>query len=407
MRFKLPKINLKAPRVPRKVIFVLGALLLLSLASGGTYAGYRYFSSEQDLRECDRKFSEEDFEGAATACEESLNHWFRQFVKDKAEKATRIAGSQGFYLEGLEKFADGKWKTAIELLSNVIEEDPDYPDAVGKIAQANENIAAAKERSNGEVAGATVYRTVIKTVPSAPPKDTKTTEKIAKLEQQINELENQPPQPDSFTLGLNQSEISAVVQVWCFDAEEIFPGSGSGVIYDAGGSIYTNKHVVAKPGGDVNPVTYCGIFYTVDPSQPPALSYIALVYAYSSSTDVAELIIVWDTDWNVILGSTSFPYLTIGSSSSLQIGDDIWIAGYPINGDNTFTLTKGIVSGRSGDSIKTDADVNYGNSGGAALDKDKNFVGIPTLGKFEGLDTIGYIIGIDKILTLTDWVTLY
>lgn len=146
---KFPKVNLKFPAVPRpnlklsrKGLFVVGSFLLISIVSGGAYASYRYISADKAIKECDRKFSDKDYMGAAVSCEKSLSYWYRQYAKEIAEKARRIAGSYGFYLQGLEKFASGDWQGAIDLLSNVSAEDPNYADAVEKIGKAKSEIEA-------------------------------------------------------------------------------------------------------------------------------------------------------------------------------------------------------------------------------------------------------------------------
>ena len=96
----------------------------------------------------------------------------------------------------------------------------------------------------------------------------------------------------------------------------------------------------------------------------------------------------------------TFPYLKIGSSGVLNPGDPVWIAGYPAIGLGTWTLTEGIISGRVGADLKTDASITSGNSGGAALNKNKEFIGIPSA--FSGV--LGYIIGMDTVLSLSDWI---
>ena len=49
----------------------------------------------------------------------------------------------------------------------------------------------------------------------------------------------------------------------------------------------------------------------------------------------------------------------------------------------------------------TDADISYGNSGGAALDSYGRLIGIPTFGVTEGASWIGYLRSVDVVM---DWV---
>ena len=66
----------------------------------------------------------------------------------------------------------------------------------------------------------------------------------------------------------------------------------------------------------------------------------------------------------------------LGDSDSVQIGDYIGIIGFPAIGGSTVTYTKGNMSGFFGPFIKTDAEINKGNSGGAAIDNKGKLIGI-------------------------------
>jgi len=153
---------------------------------------------------------------------------------------------------------------------------------------------------------------------------------------------------------------------------------------------------------------YCAVGITKDISEPPEFVYYADYFFIDPDTseefeilnpeiDVAFLRIV-----ETITGSrlpTTFPFvLRFGSSGFLNINDKVYILGYPEFGGDTITVTEGIISGRVGeDLIKISAKIDLGNSGGATINQNGEFVGIPTLvmkGEFEGL---GYIIGVDSI----------
>jgi S1-C subfamily serine protease len=76
----------------------------------------------------------------------------------------------------------------------------------------------------------------------------------------------------------------------------------------------------------------------------------------------------------------------MGDADGLDVGDPIWLVGYPSTGGQgsrvTITCTRGVVSGFEasdfGYVIKTDAEITSGNSGGAALDDEGRLVGVPT-----------------------------
>jgi hypothetical protein len=65
-------------------------------------------------------------------------------------------------------------------------------------------------------------------------------------------------------------------------------------------------------------------------------------------------------------------YLEIDNSDNVKEGDIVTAVGYPLSQDNPKS-TKGIISGRHGTFIQTDAPINPGNSGGCLLN-DKNKV---------------------------------
>jgi putative serine protease PepD len=71
----------------------------------------------------------------------------------------------------------------------------------------------------------------------------------------------------------------------------------------------------------------------------------------------------------------------------MRIGDPIAILGFPGLGGDTPTFTRGTVSGFLPDNsihqdfgwIKTDAEVNRGNSGGMAINANGELIGVPTM----------------------------
>ncbi|MBI2333421.1 MAG: trypsin-like peptidase domain-containing protein [Chloroflexi bacterium] len=82
----------------------------------------------------------------------------------------------------------------------------------------------------------------------------------------------------------------------------------------------------------------------------------------------------------------NLPYVQIGNSDSVHVGDDINIFGFPAIGGNTITFTRGIVSGFSAEDqlgdrawIKTDTTISGGNSGGLAADGNGHIIGVPTI----------------------------
>ena len=65
----------------------------------------------------------------------------------------------------------------------------------------------------------------------------------------------------------------------------------------------------------------------------------------------------------------------LGNSDLIKEEDEVKAIGYPLSQDNPKS-TKGIISGRQGTYLQTDAPINPGNSGGALLNKNNEVIGI-------------------------------
>ncbi|KAA5533130.1 PDZ domain-containing protein [Taibaiella lutea] len=143
-------------------------------------------------------------------------------------------------------------------------------------------------------------------------------------------------------------------------------GAGSGVIISGDGYIITNNHVVQ--GADQVQVTF-----------NDRNTQIAKVIGTDPSTDIAVLKI----------DGSDLPYMTLGNSDNVKLGQWVLAVGYPLNLDAT--VTAGIVSAKSRNLgmnerssktnavesyIQTDAAVNPGNSGGALVNAQGQLVGI-------------------------------
>jgi len=142
-------------------------------------------------------------------------------------------------------------------------------------------------------------------------------------------------------------------------------GSGSGVIISPDGYIVTNNHVVQ--GADKVQVTF-----------NDRNTEIAKVIGTDPATDLAV----------IKIDGKDLPYMTLGNSDNVKLGQWVLAVGYPLDLD--CTVTAGIVSAkgrsiginhtRSRDAIEafiqTDAAVNPGNSGGALVNVAGQLIGI-------------------------------
>ncbi len=141
-------------------------------------------------------------------------------------------------------------------------------------------------------------------------------------------------------------------------------GLGSGVIVSSDGYILTNNHVI----NDADSI-YVRLY--------DDRRLVAKVIGADPKTDVAVLRIKAD----------NLPYIDIGNSDSIQVGEIVLAIGSPMSENLAYTVTQGIISakGRSNvgltyyeDFIQTDAAINPGNSGGPLIDLDGRLIGINT-----------------------------
>jgi serine protease Do len=135
---------------------------------------------------------------------------------------------------------------------------------------------------------------------------------------------------------------------------------GSGVIVDRRGYVLTNNHVVAE--ADEITVTLA------DESE-----HDAKIVGTDPATDLAVI---------QIEGGEGFPFLGLGDSEKLEVGEWVLAVGNPFGLEHT--VTAGIISAKGrnisagvyDDFLQTDAAINPGNSGGPLVNMDGEVVGI-------------------------------
>jgi serine protease Do len=142
---------------------------------------------------------------------------------------------------------------------------------------------------------------------------------------------------------------------------QIERGLGSGVIVNADGTILTNYHVVE----DATKITV---------SMSDNKTYPAKVLGTDQPSDLALLKIE----------ASNLPYLTLGNSDQVRVGDIVLAIGNPLGIGQT--VTSGIISakgrqtglsdGSYEDFLQTDAPINRGNSGGALVNLNGELIGI-------------------------------
>jgi serine protease Do len=196
--------------------------------------------------------------------------------------------------------------------------------------------------------------------------------------------------------------IKATVQIlMCYDVNgELTPKySGSGTIISSTGMILTNAHV-ASPASRGEPeiepdALVIGLIDQED--QPPVFLYIAKVKAVDGYLDLAVIQITSTLDGSAVdANSLNLPFVQLGDSDAIHVGDPIDIFGFPVIGGETITFTTGNVSGFSPEAslgdrawIKTDATISGGNSGGLGASAAGYIIGVPTqLGSGAGGDFV-------------------
>ncbi len=149
-----------------------------------------------------------------------------------------------------------------------------------------------------------------------------------------------------------------------FSRERMENSLGSGVIVRAGGLIVTNNHVIDK-AQEITVVL------------SDRREFGAQVVVADKRTDIAVL--------KVETNGEKLPFLDLGDSDALEVGDLVLAVGNPFGVGQT--VTSGIVSALARTSvdisdfrsfIQTDAAINPGNSGGALLAMNGKLVGVNT-----------------------------
>jgi S1-C subfamily serine protease len=193
--------------------------------------------------------------------------------------------------------------------------------------------------------------------------------------------------PPSGATGLARA-LPSVFELYCG------PYSGSGTCVSADGWVLTNAHVVAT--GQGSQVVLCA---PIERGQPARESFRGLVELFDADRDLALVRVVSGFRGEPLPVGYSFPAVPLGDPERLEMGDGLWLAGYPTAGGQrsrvTISLSRGIVSGfergEHGLLVKTDAEIQGGSSGGAALDAQGQLIGVPTSLVESGAGQFGFV----------------
>ncbi|MBI4057495.1 MAG: trypsin-like peptidase domain-containing protein [Elusimicrobia bacterium] len=145
-------------------------------------------------------------------------------------------------------------------------------------------------------------------------------------------------------------------------------GTGSGVIIDPKGLVLTNEHVIRGASE---------IKITITPLKGKGKTLIGKVVGKDFNLDLAVV---------KIQTPGTYPYLKLGDSSKIRVGEWAMAIGSPFELEQTVTV--GVISAirqslliegrRYNNLLQTDAAINRGNSGGPLLNLDGEIIGINT-----------------------------
>lgn len=203
--------------------------------------------------------------------------------------------------------------------------------------------------------------------------------------------------------------IPTVVNIMCPDISEPFSldglgQGGSGVIMSKEGLIYTNAHIFQDE--NLKPIALheegCLVMLPNPETGYPEEIYLAQPQLYGESGDyydlaTMEIYEVYSDDegpWGEYPKRFKTLSPDVCIEEPLQLGEPLKIFGYPeATGGITLTITEGVVSSFSEDGyVLTSAKINYGNSGGLAVDERGCFVGIPSAFIEDAVENYGVII---------------
>lgn len=204
------------------------------------------------------------------------------------------------------------------------------------------------------------------------------------------------PLPTQRNLTPLEQALQSVVRL---DMES---GSGSGTLVSPQGHILTNWHVIFNY--DIGVLEEEDFFISLNnPNNfdlPPTQLFKAVLIDYDRKLDIALIQITTDIYDQPLPENYRFPYVAFADSNTTPIGTPLFVTGFPATGGQenrpSITMTSGVVGGFNLDetgsraTLKTDARINSGNSGGAILLADGSYLATPHSELVEEGDEIGF-----------------
>ena len=164
-------------------------------------------------------------------------------------------------------------------------------------------------------------------------------------------------------------------------------GLGTGIIVSSNGYILSNCHVTGEK--------YSNCYVTVNEN------------TYNGTVQWSDV----NLDLSIVkIGANDLNYVSLGDSSSIKVGENVFAIGNPIGYEFRKTVTSGIISALNrtikidendstsyiSDLIQTDATINPGNSGGPLVSAAGEVIGVNTV-KITSAEGIGFAVPINVV----------
>lgn len=164
-------------------------------------------------------------------------------------------------------------------------------------------------------------------------------------------------------------------------------GLGTGIIVSSNGYILSNCHVTGEK--------YSNCYVTVNEN------------TYNGTVQWSDV----NLDLSIVkIGANDLNYASLGDSSSIKVGENVFAIGNPIGYEFRKTVTSGIISALNrtikidendstsyiSDLIQTDATINPGNSGGPLVSTTGEVIGVNTV-KITSAEGIGFAVPINVV----------
>jgi len=411
------------------IISVVGAIA--GVGGVGVYAFVQYDSIAGVLNDAEDLVRKQQYEDAAQKIESVKDGFFASLLGDRIDQILQesqtLAEDHQEYEQGLRAMADGNWQEAEGLLAKVSTESPWYPQAQVKIAgmqqllgeqtddQGSDDGAAAQAVEEARLQAQQALNELAQVEAKIAEERTArvAAEKLAQQKQQEleakqKEQESTPPVPSS-SLGGDLTSIVAQWKPYIAPIEcEWQNGAGVTTLQSTGTATLvktsswnsfrslTNAHVIVDYETRKTP-TSCTLtlpqenysleskdasyFVALDKSDLATIEFQQP--PQETSSHIEGLLAQWNPAAHVC-------------ASRASAGEEVVILGYPAIGSrNDITVTRGIISGYEDGYYVTDAKIDRGNSGGAAiLIKQNCLVGIPTAVAVGVVESLGRILDV-------------